>query len=122
MTLIMTQLMNGVYWSAETCRPVIIDWSGGLSECRAAVLAAAQAGYFHAAAGVGQFLVRLIVAVLVMSAALLGMMHVMPEWSLGTMPYRLMRLMAVVCVGVVAYFATLAVLGFKVKEFARRTA
>ena len=42
-----------------------------------------------------------------MSAALLGMMHVMPEWSLGTMPYRLMRLMAVVCVGVVAYFATL---------------
>jgi hypothetical protein len=44
----------------------------------------------------GSFLVRLIVAVLVMSAALLGMMYVMPEWSLGTMPYRLMRLMAVV--------------------------
>ncbi|MGE6062531.1 hypothetical protein, partial [Klebsiella pneumoniae] len=49
-------------------------------------------------------------------------MSIMPEWSLGTMPYRLMRLMAVVGVGVVAYFATLAVLGFKVKEFARRTA
>ena len=31
-------------------------------------------------------------------------------------------LMAVVAVGVVAYFATLAMLGFKVKEFARRTA
>jgi putative peptidoglycan lipid II flippase len=43
--------------------------------------------------------VRLIVAVLVMSAALLGMMYVMPEWSLGTMPYRLMRLMAVVASG-----------------------
>lgn len=65
---------------------------------------------------------RLVIAVLVMAAALLGMMHVMPEWSLGTMPYRLLRLMAVVGVGVVAYFATLAVLGFKVKEFARRTA
>ncbi len=112
----------GVYWSAEACWPVAVYWSGGLSECRAVVLAAAQAGYLYAAAGWGSFLVRLIVAVLVMSAALLGMMYVMPEWSLGTMPYRLMRLMAVVGVGVVAYFATLAVLGFKVKEFARRTA
>mgnify|MGYP006874395678 CR=1 FL=1 len=65
---------------------------------------------------------RLLIAVLVMSAALLGMMYVMPDWAQGTMPYRLMRLMAVVVVGIVAYFATLAVLGFKVKEFARRTA
>lgn len=45
----------GVYWSAEACRPVAVYWSGGLSECRAVVLAAAQAGYFHAAAGVGKF-------------------------------------------------------------------
>ena len=65
---------------------------------------------------------RLVVSVLVMAAALLGMMHVMPEWSQGTMLYRLLRLISVVVVGVVAYFATLAVLGFKIKEFARRTA
>ena len=56
-----------------------------------------------------------------MAAALMGMLYVMPEWSTGTMPYRLLRLMAVVLVGVMAYFATLALLGFKVKEFARRT-
>ena len=68
------------------------------------------------------FLLRLVIAVLVMAAALVGMLYVMPEWSLGTMPYRLLRLMAVVGVGVVAYFATLALLGFKLKEFARRTA
>ena len=55
------------------------------------------------------FLLRLVVAVLV------------PEWSLGTMPWRLLRLMAVVLAGIAAYFAALAVLGFKVKEFARRT-
>ncbi|WP_235802545.1 hypothetical protein, partial [Escherichia coli] len=42
-------------------------------------------------------------------------------WSLGTMPWRLLRLMAVVLAGIAAYFAALAVLGFKVKEFARRT-
>ena len=63
----------------------------------------------------------LAIAVVVMAAALVGMLYVMPEWAQGTMPYRLMRLMAVVVVGVVAYFATLAVLGFKVKEFTRRT-
>lgn len=53
-TLIMTQLMNGVYWTAETRGAVIVDWSGGLSERRAAVLAAAQAGYLHTAAGLGK--------------------------------------------------------------------
>ncbi|MGQ7111832.1 lipid II flippase MurJ, partial [Escherichia sp. TWPC-MK] len=67
------------------------------------------------------FLLRLVVAVLVMSGVLLGMLHIMPEWSLGTMPWRLLRLMAVVLAGIAAYFAALAVLGFKVKEFARRT-
>lgn len=71
--------------------------------------------------GWASFLLRLAIAVVVMAAALVGMLYVMPEWAQGTMPYRLMRLMAVVAVGVVAYFATLAVLGFKVKEFARRT-
>ena len=68
------------------------------------------------------FLLRLVVAVLVMSGVLLGMLHIMPDWSLGTMPWRLLRLMAVVVAGIAAYFAALAVLGFKVKEFARRTA
>ena len=48
-------------------------------------------------------------------------MYLMPEWSQGTMPFRLMRLMVVVVAGVVAYFATLLLLGFRLKEFARRT-
>lgn len=62
------------------------------------------------------------IAVIIMSAALLGVMYLMPEWSQGTMPFRLLRLMVVVVAGVVAYFATLLLLGFRVKEFARRTA
>ena len=68
------------------------------------------------------FLLRLMIAVIIMSAALLGVMYLMPEWSQGTMPFRLLRLMVVVVAGVVAYFATLLLLGFRVKEFARRTA
>ncbi|MGY3001543.1 peptidoglycan biosynthesis protein MviN/MurJ (putative lipid II flippase) [Ewingella americana] len=66
------------------------------------------------------FLIKLFVAVLAMSAALLGMMYVMPAWDVGGMAYRLARLMAVVVVGVIAYFGVLGLLGFRVKEFARR--
>lgn len=62
------------------------------------------------------FLLRLVVAVLVMSGVLLGMLHIMPEWSLGTMPWRLLRLMAVVLAGIAAYFAALAVLASKLKN------
>ena len=122
-TLIMTQLMNLAF--IGPLKHAGLSLSIGLAACLNAGLLYWQLrkqDIFTPQPGWGSFLVRLIIAVLVMSAALLGMMYVMPEWSLGTMPYRLMRLMAVVGVGVVAYFATLAVLGFKVKEFARRTA
>ena len=71
--------------------------------------------------GWSRFLLRLVIAVVVMAAALVGMLYVMPDWATGTMPYRLLRLMIVVGAGIVAYFVTLALLGFKVKEFARRT-
>lgn len=64
---------------------------------------------------------RLIIAVLVMSAALIGVMHFMPDWAQGSMPLRLLRLAGVVVAGVIAYFATLTVLGFRVRDFARRT-
>lgn len=68
------------------------------------------------------FLLRLVVAVLVMSGVLFRYVTYHAEWSLGTMFLgRLLRLMAVVLAGIAAYFAALAVLGFKVKEFARRT-
>lgn len=122
-TLIMTQLMNLAF--IGPLKHAGLSLSIGLAACLNAGLLYWQLrkqDIFTPQPGWASFLVRLIVAVLVMSAALLGMMSIMPEWSLGTMPYRLMRLMAVVGVGVVAYFATLAVLGFKVKEFARRTA
>ncbi len=122
-TLIMTQLMNlGLYRSAKTCRSLFVDRPAA---CLNAVLLYWQLrkqNIFTPQPGWSSFLIRLVIAVLVMSATLVGMLYVMPEWAQGTMPYRLLRLMAVVLVGIVAYFATLAALGFKVKEFARRTA
>ncbi|PHZ34550.1 hypothetical protein CS536_17600, partial [Yersinia kristensenii] len=50
-----------------------------------------------------------------------GSLWVMPAWDVGGMAYRLLRLSAVVIAGVIAYFAALALLGFKLRDFARRT-
>ncbi len=121
-TLIMTQLMNLAF--IGPLKHAGLSLSIGLAACLNAGLLYWQLrkqDIFTPQPGWASFLLRLAIAVVVMAAALVGMLYVMPEWAQGTMPYRLMRLMAVVVVGVVAYFATLAVLGFKVKEFTRRT-
>ncbi|KFC09382.1 putative peptidoglycan lipid II flippase [Trabulsiella guamensis ATCC 49490] len=121
-TLIMTQLMNLAF--IGPLKHAGLSLSIGLAACLNASLLYWQLrkqNIFTPMPGWGAFLLRLVIAVLVMSAALLGMMHMMPEWSQGTMPFRLLRLMAVVLVGIAAYFATLALLGFKLKEFTRRT-
>ena len=122
-TLIMTQVMNLAF--IGPLKHAGLSLSIGLAACLNAALLYWQLRkqkIFTPQPGWLAFLLRLIIAVLVMAAALLGVMHLMPEWSLGTMPFRLMRLLAVVIAGVVAYFATLLVLGFRVKEFVRRTA
>ncbi len=122
-TLIMTQLMNLAF--IGPFKHAGLALSIGLAACLNASLLYWQLRkqkIFTPQPGWQRFLLRLIIAVVVMAAALLGVLSVMPEWSQGSMAWRLLRLMAVVAVGGIAYFATLALLGFKVKEFARRTA
>ena len=119
----MTQVMNLAF--IGPLKHAGLALSIGLAACLNAALLYWQLRkqkIFTPQPGWARFLVRLVIAVLVMAAALVGMLHVMPDWAQGTMLYRLLRLMAVVVTGVVAYFATLAILGFKVKEFTRRTA
>ncbi|UMX83275.1 hypothetical protein MJ561_11445 [Klebsiella pneumoniae] len=53
--------------------------------------------------------------------AALGVAASMPRWSLGTMPFRLMRLLAVDIAGVVALFRHAAGAGLPREEFVRRT-
>ena len=122
-TLIMTQVMNLAF--IGPLKHAGLSLSIGLAACLNAGLLYWQLRkqkIFTPAPGWGKFLTRLVAAVVVMAAVLLGMMHIMPEWSQGNMPMRLLRLMAVVVAGIAAYFATLMVLGFRIKEFARRTA
>ncbi|MEG7361865.1 murein biosynthesis integral membrane protein MurJ [Pseudomonas citronellolis] len=75
---------------------------------------------FEPQPGWAKFLGKLVLAVLVMSAVLLGLMHFMPAWDLGGMPLRLARLGSLVAAGVVAYFGMLALLGFRLRDFSRR--
>ncbi|SDK38005.1 murein biosynthesis integral membrane protein MurJ [Pseudomonas indica] len=66
------------------------------------------------------FLMKLVVAVLVMAAALFGLMLVMPAWDEGVMLMRLLRLGGLVTIGVFAYFGMLLLLGFRIRDFSRR--
>ncbi|WP_413722633.1 murein biosynthesis integral membrane protein MurJ [Sodalis sp. RH24] len=119
-TLIMTQLMNLVF--IGPLKHAGLSLSIGLAACLNAGLLYWQLrkkDMFQPQPGWLPFLVRLIIAVVVMAAALLGMLWVMPDWAQGTMLARLLRLALVVAVGVVAYFATLAALGFRIRDFAR---
>ncbi|MCF5505211.1 lipid II flippase MurJ, partial [Pseudomonas syringae] len=75
---------------------------------------------FQPQPGWTKFLLKLVVAVSVMSAVLLGMMHFMPAWDHGQMLERFVRLGALVAAGVVTYFAMLLLLGFRLRDFARK--
>jgi putative peptidoglycan lipid II flippase len=75
---------------------------------------------FQPQPGWGRFLAKLVLAVLVMCAVLLGVMHLLPAWELGGMLERLLRLAVLVAAGVFAYFGMLVLLGFRVRDFARR--
>ena len=70
--------------------------------------------------GWAKFLVKLVVAVLAMSAVLLATMHWLPAWGQGAMLERFLRLGLLVVAGLLAYFGMLALLGFRLRDFSRR--
>ncbi|WP_137818243.1 murein biosynthesis integral membrane protein MurJ [Pseudomonas sp. 2FG] len=122
-TLVVTQLMNLAF--VFPLRHAGLALAIGLGACINAGLLYWQLRkqqLFEPQPGWGTFLAKLIAAVLVMSAVLLGVMHFMPAWEQGDMLARFIRLGILVVAGVVAYFGMLALLGFRLKDFARRAA
>jgi putative peptidoglycan lipid II flippase len=120
-TLVSTQLMNLVFIGPLKHAGLALAIS--LAACLNAGLLFWQLRkqqLFEPQAGWGKFIAKLVVSVLVMCAALIGMMHFMPAWDQGGMPIRLVRLGALVVAGVVAYFGMLAILGFRLRDFSRR--
>ncbi len=122
-TLIMTQVMNLAF--IGPLKHAGLALSIGLAACLNATLLYWQLRkqkIFQPQPGWALFLTKLVIAVLVMSAVLIGVMWLMPAWDQGNMLERLLRLAAVVVAGVVAYFGVLAGLGFRPRDFARRVA
>lgn len=120
-TLVLTQVMNLIF--IGPLQHAGLALSIGLASCLNAGLLFWQLrkqDIFHPQPGWRRFLLKLVAAVVVMSLALIGMLWWMPAWDSGSMAFRLLRLMALVMVGAGAYFVTLALLGFRPRDFARR--
>ncbi len=120
-TLVVTQLMNLAF--VFPLRHAGLALAISLAACMNAGLLYWQLRkqqLFEPEPGWGKFLLKLVLAVLVMSAVLLGVMHLLPAWELGGMAERLLRLGVLVGAGVIAYFGMLALLGFRLRDFARR--
>lgn len=80
-----------------------------------------RGGLFRPQPGWLPFLGKLLLAVAVMTAVLLLALHFMPPWAEGAMLVRLLRLTGLVALGVLAYFGVLLLLGFRLRDFARRS-
>ena len=120
-TLVFTQLMNLVLIGPLAHAGLALAIS--LAACLNAGLLYWQlrrAGIFQPLPGWGLFLLKLAVAVVVMVAVLLGLLQIMPAWADGQMAVRLLRLGALVAAGLIAYFGMLLILGFRLRDFARR--
>ncbi len=120
-TLAVTQVLNLIL--IGPLQHVGLALAIGLAACLNAGLLFWQLrrhNLFIPQAGWTGFLLRLLIAVAVMSAVLFGLMQLLPSWSEGLMWQRLLRLGGLVAAGVLAYFASLFLLGFRLRDFNRR--
>ncbi|WP_437881820.1 murein biosynthesis integral membrane protein MurJ [Pseudomonas sp. LRF_L74] len=121
-TLVVTQLLNLVLIGPLAHAGLAL--SIGLAACLNAGLLywkLRRGGLFQPQPGWMGFLLKLVVAVLLMAAALLVVMQWVPDWAQGDMLWRLLRLAGLVVLGVSVYFGALLVLGFRLRHFSRRS-
>ena len=122
-SLLATQAMNALFIFVIDLRHAGLALSISLAACLNAGLLYWQLRrkrIYLPQPGWAKFLAKLVLAVLVMAAVLLALMHYMPAWEEGGMPLRLLRLAVLVAAGASAYFAVLALLGFRPRDFSRR--
>jgi len=72
--------------------------------------------------GWAEFTYKLALALAVMAAVLWGAMGSEGWWLGAAWQYRVAALVGIVCLGAGAYFASLWLLGFRIRDFARRAA
>ena len=120
-TLATTQLLNLalIGW----LRHAGLALSIGLAACLNAALlyrGLRRHGIYTPQPGWPVFIVKLAVAMLMMGGALWLSTGDAADWMHWSLAERLIRLSAVVALGAVAYFCTLWMTGFRLKDFKRR--
>ena len=123
-SLLATQAMNVLFVFVIPLAHAGLALSIGLAACLNAGLLYWQlrkADMFQPQKGWAVFIGKLLLAVVAMVAVLLLAMHYMPAWDADGMLLRLLRLGALVGAGVVVYFGVLLLLGFRLRDFARRS-
>jgi len=123
-TLLMTQLMNLLFIFVIPLAHAGLALSIGLAACLNAGLLfwkLRARGFYQPQPGWAMFSSKLLAALLVMVVVLVGMLWLMPAWSDGNMLARLLRLGALVVAGALSYFAVLGILGFRLRDFSRRS-
>ncbi|MDP2134661.1 MAG: murein biosynthesis integral membrane protein MurJ [Sulfuritalea sp.] len=119
-TLALTQLMNFAFigWLKHAGLALSI----GLASCfNAAMLwrGLRQRGVYLPQAGWGIFMLKLLVALMVLGSVLWFASADDAKWLAMNGGQRLLQLTAVVLAGLVSYFATLWLLGFRLRDFRR---
>jgi putative peptidoglycan lipid II flippase len=121
-TLMATQLMNLAFvWQLKHAGLAL---SIGLGACLNAGLLyyhLRRAGFYQPQAGWGVFLLKIIAAVMVMALVLRFAMMSDDFWLHLSARLRLIYLPGLVALGATSYFATLWLLGFRAKDYMRRT-
>lgn len=122
-TLVITQLMNGLFVFVLDLQHAGLALAIGLGACLNATLLyyhLRRAGYFHPQAGWLLFLLKLSVALFVMAAVLYFAMGDAGSWLTFSLIKRLIYISGLVMLGGASYFATLMLLGFKPRDYMRR--
>ena len=123
-TLLATQAMNVLFIFVIPLAHAGLALAIGLAACLNAGLLYWQLrkrDMFQPQPGWALFLGKLLLALLAMVAVLLLAMQQLPAWADGSMLWRLLRLGGLVGLGLLAYLAVLALLGFRLRDFARRS-
>lgn len=122
-TLVMTQVMNVLFVFVLDLRHVGLALAIGLGACLNAGLLyyhLRQSGIFKPQLGWALFLLKLLVAIIVMGSVLYFAMGDAKAWLEFTLIKRLMYMGGLVVLGAVSYFSTLMLLGFRPRDYIRR--
>jgi putative peptidoglycan lipid II flippase len=122
-TLVTTQLMNLVFVFGLDFKHAGLALAIGLGACINASLLyyhLRKHSIYHLQPGWSVFLVKLVVALMVMGVVLYYAKGDTTVWIQFSLMKRLLGIAGLVSLGAVSYFATLMLLGFKPRDYMRR--